>query len=104
MDRRARDAKRERFSQNLIVPGSFIIRVQEEMTVCVYKAWKQSHSREVDYGSIGWNPELGRRTNALDAIAPYEHDPSARRLVGRAVPDTLGTEHDRGFLLRRKRS
>lgn len=70
----ARGTESEAFAKNLIGPGRFIVRMQENMRVSLDEAGHQGGAGQIDdFRAIGGNAR--RRARGFDAVALDKHHP-----------------------------
>src|SRR5207302_1584106 len=93
---RPADAQGERFFQNLIVPGRFVVGMQKDVRVRIDQAGEERRVWQIDRAGIGRRLDLIRRPDRFDLLAANEHDPAVMRFERDAVEYAGGTEDYRG--------
>ena len=71
----ARDSERERFFQDLIVPGRLVVRMQEDVRVSLDEPGEERRARQIDSLGVGRGGEGLVGTGADDPLAANEDSP-----------------------------
>ena len=82
------------FVQHLIVPGRFVVRVQQHVRVAFDQAGHQRGARKIADGGVASLDRRGR-TNGFDVIAAHEDRPALVHCL--AVEDACGTQEGGGL-------
>jgi hypothetical protein len=79
---------------HLVVPGGFVVRVQQHVRVQVDQAGDQGLAGQVDALGIGRGLDASGRADRFDAPVRHQHRPAALRGAV-AGPDPLGRQQRR---------
>ena len=94
MLRRPANSKSQRFFQDLIIPRGFVVGMQVKVRVGVDQAGQERGAGKIDDARIGGRLHVGAWSDALNPLAPDQHDPIVvDRQVG-AVEDARRLEQD----------
>ena len=79
-------------AQDLFVPGSLVVRVQQQVGMAFDETWQQSRPGQRDRDGIGRRGDLRSRANGGDAPVAHEYRPTVVwRIVG-AGPNAIENE------------
>ena len=82
------NAKRLGFVKHLVIPLSFIVRMEEEVRMCLDHTGHQGRVGQLYRRRVGGRADRAARPDRGDLRATHQHSPAIVRLRGGAVPDS----------------
>src|SRR5205814_5950059 len=84
--------ERQRFVEHLVVPGSFVVRMEQHVRMRVDQSRHQCRARKIDRRRAGWRADLTTGAGGDDAVAGHEYRPAGMWRVLHTVPYAVWDE------------